>query len=103
MQAFDCICVAGKAPADALGSSLETPSLEALLEEGICRLSEKGTWKKWLWPPEGESFYTTESFRYNVSVFLWSIGWFGHFMCSPGNYSPWERQEFYIHGWISAP
>lgn len=44
------------------GIKLE-PSLEDILEEGIKRLKEKGTWKLWKWPRTGEEFYDAETFR----------------------------------------
>lgn len=50
--------------ANELGSNVMNPPLEAVLEEGIRRLSERGTWKGWLWPNDDKLFYDAESFRY---------------------------------------
>ncbi len=39
------------------------PTLEDILEEGVKRLQEKGTWKLWQWPRDGRKFYEADSFR----------------------------------------
>ncbi|KXZ54862.1 hypothetical protein GPECTOR_4g934 [Gonium pectorale] len=43
------------------------PSIEDVLEEGIKRLKEKGTWKLWQWPTDNAAMYDAESFRQHVT------------------------------------
>ncbi|GFR52505.1 hypothetical protein Agub_g15080 [Astrephomene gubernaculifera] len=43
------------------------PSIEDVLEEGIRRLKEKGTWKLWQWPADNTSVYDAESFRQHIT------------------------------------
>lgn len=42
--------------------SFDSP-LDEVLEEGLARSSERGTWKIWHWPPEGLKFYDSDTFR----------------------------------------
>lgn len=44
------------------------PSIEDVLEEGVKRLKEKGTWKLWQWPPDNAALYDAESFRQQITV-----------------------------------
>ncbi|GLC41576.1 hypothetical protein PLESTM_001216400 [Pleodorina starrii] len=43
------------------------PSIEDVLEEGIKRLKEKGTWKLWQWPADNSALYDAESFRQHIT------------------------------------
>ncbi|EFJ48600.1 hypothetical protein VOLCADRAFT_104654 [Volvox carteri f. nagariensis] len=43
------------------------PSMEDVLEEGIKRLKEKGTWKLWHWPADNAALYDAESFRQHIT------------------------------------
>ncbi len=44
------------------------PTLEEVLDEGVRRLKDKGTWKLWSWMPEGEEFFDAEAFRTFITV-----------------------------------
>ena len=48
-------------------------SYEAILDEGIHRLQERGTWKLWTWTSES-SFYDADSFRNYITVSLIQSG-----------------------------
>ncbi|KAG1660965.1 hypothetical protein FOA52_005590 [Chlamydomonas sp. UWO 241] len=56
-----------QAPAAAADSAeadeLAEPTLEEVLDEGVRRLGERGTWKLWSWMAECEEFYDAEAFR----------------------------------------
>ncbi|GLI67376.1 hypothetical protein VaNZ11_011557 [Volvox africanus] len=43
------------------------PSIEDVLEEGIKRLQDKGTWKLWQWPADNAALYDAESFRQHIT------------------------------------
>ncbi|GIL82776.1 hypothetical protein Vretimale_8343 [Volvox reticuliferus] len=43
------------------------PSIEDVLDEGIKRLQEKGTWKLWQWPADNAALYDAESFRQHIT------------------------------------
>lgn len=44
------------------------PSLEVVLEEGIKRLQDKGTWKLWQWAPDNVELFDADSFRQHITV-----------------------------------
>ncbi len=41
----------------------EPQNLNKVLDEGVRRLQDKGTWKAWQWPAGGQEFFDAESFR----------------------------------------
>lgn len=44
------------------------PSIEDVLEDGVKRLKEKGTWKLWQWPADGAEMFDAEAFRQHITV-----------------------------------
>ena len=51
---------------DVLSLVLE-PSLEEVIDEGVRRIKDKGTWKLWQWPNDHTEFYDADSFRTHVT------------------------------------
>ena len=54
-------------------ATVHETSYEAILDEGIHRLQERGTWKLWTWTSES-SFYDADSFRNYITVSLIQSG-----------------------------
>lgn len=57
-------------PLEAMPMGLD-PTLEDMLDEGLARLKERGTWKLWIWAShtgEQKEFLQAEAFRQYVTV-----------------------------------
>ncbi len=44
------------------------PSMDEVLEQGVQRLQDKGTWKLWQWAPDNLELFEAEAFRQHITV-----------------------------------